>query len=150
MFFVRINRTRMESFMWKRLFLAFCTAGLLLCLCSCGVQKENKEKVQDLEFTVVDDKELPEELLKEIEQKKIEEMKNTFTTEEYLYIIVGYGEQKTSGYSIAVEEFYLGKNAIYIDTSLVGPSKDEKVNNVPTYPYIVIKTPKRTEPVVFQ
>ena len=134
----------------KRLFFVFCVAGFLLCLCSCSLQKESSDKVQDLEFTVVDNKELPEELLKEIDQKKTGEMKNAFTTEEYLYIVVGYGEQKTSGYSIAVEELYLGKNAIYINTSLIGPSKDEKVNNAPTYPYIVIKTQKRTEPVVFQ
>ena len=45
----------------------FCVAGFLLCLCSCSLQKESSDKVQDLEFTVVDNKELPEELLKEID-----------------------------------------------------------------------------------
>ena len=55
----------------------FCVAGFLLCLCSCSLQKESSDKVQDLEFTVVDNKELPEELLKEIDQKKTGEMKNT-------------------------------------------------------------------------
>lgn len=119
-------------------------------LCSCSISKDNDEKVQDLEFTVVPEAEIPPELLTIIEQKKTTEMKHTWTNGEYLYVIVGYGEQKTSGYSIAVNEFYLGKNAIYIDTSLIGPSKEEKVNETLTYPYLVIKTEAREEPVVFR
>ena len=77
-------------------------------------------------------------------------MKNTYTTEDAIYLIVGYGEQKTSGYSITVNECYLGKDAVYLDTSLIGPTKGEKIDEVPTYPYIVIKIEKREEPVVFQ
>lgn len=119
-------------------------------MCSCGVETHGEEKTQDLEFTVLNVKEIPEELMSMIEEKKSGEMKSTYTTEDYLYIVVGYGEQKTSGYSIAVEKFYLGKNAIYLDTSLIGPSKDETVNKTLTYPFLVIKTEKRDEPVVFQ
>ncbi len=132
----------------KRLFLLLCVAVFFLC--SCSMSKEDGEKVQDLDFTVVEEKEVPPELLSMIEEKKTAAMKHTWTNEEYLYIIIGYGEQKTSGYSIAVEEFYLGKNAIYVDTSLIGPSKEETVNETLTYPYIVLKTEKREEPVVFR
>ena len=132
----------------KRLFLLLCVAAFFLC--SCSMSKEDGEKVQDLDFTVVEEKEVPPELLSMIEEKKTTAMKHTWTNEEYLYIIIGYGEQKTSGYSIAVEEFYLGKNAIYVDTSLIGPSKEETVNETLTYPYIVLKTEKREEPVVFR
>lgn len=132
----------------KRLFLLLCVAVFFLC--SCSMAKEDGEKVQDLDFTVVEEKEVPPELLSMIEEKKKTAMKHTWTNEDYLYIIIGYGEQKTSGYSIAVEEFYLGKNAIYVDTSLIGPSKEETVNETLTYPYIVLKTEKREEPVVFR
>ncbi len=132
----------------KRLFLLLCVAVFFLC--SCSMSKEDGEKVQDLDFTVVEEKEVPPELLSMIEEKKKTAMKHTWTNEDYLYIIIGYGEQKTSGYSIAVEEFYLGKNAIYVDTSLIGPSKEETVNETLTYPYIVLKTEKREEPVVFR
>ena len=132
----------------KRLFLLLCVAVFLLCACS--MSKEDGEKVQDLDFTVVEEAEIPPELLSLIEEKKTEAMKHTWTNGEYLYVIIGYGEQKTSGYSIAVNEFYLGKNAIYVDTSLIGPSKEETVNETLTYPYIVIKTEKREEPVVFR
>lgn len=132
----------------KRLFLLLCVAVFLLC--SCSMSKEDGEKVQDLDFTVVGEKEIPPELLEMIEEKKTEAMKYTWINGEYLYVIIGYGEQKTSGYSIAVDEFYLGKNAIYVDTSLIGPSKEEKVNETLTYPFLVIKTEKREEPVVFR
>ena len=132
----------------KRLFLLLCMAVFLLC--SCSITKENGDKVQDLDFTVVSEAEIPPELLSMIEEKKTEAMKHTWTNGDYLYVIIGYGEQKTSGYSIAVDEFYLGKNAIYVDTSLIGPSKEENVNETLTYPYIVIKTQKREEPVVFR
>lgn len=132
----------------KRLFLLLCVAVFLLC--SCSMSKEDGEKVQDLDFTVVQEAEIPPELLSLIEEKKTEAMKHTWTNGDYLYVIIGYGEQKTSGYSIAVNEFYLGKNAIYVDTSLIGPSKEETVYETLTYPYIVIKTQKREEPVVFR
>lgn len=126
---------------------------LLLCMavcCLCGCSRQEEEKKQDLDFTVVSEKEIPQELLTLIEEKKTEQMKNTWTDGSFLYVIVGYGEQPTSGYSIAVDEFYLGSNAIYIDTSLIGPSKDEKVNQTLTYPFLVIKTENRDEPVVFR
>lgn len=114
------------------------------------MSKEDGEKVQDLDFTVVGEKEIPPELLAMIEEKKTTAMKHTWTDDGNLYVIVGYGEQKTSGYSISVDEFYLGKNAVYVDTSLIGPSKEETVNETLTYPYLVIKTEKREEPVVFR
>ncbi len=130
----------------KRLILLLSVAVFFMCSCS----KQDGEKVQDLEFTVVSEKEIPQELLTLIEEKKTEPMKNTWTDGSFLYVIVGYGEQPTSGYSIAVNEFYLGSNAIYVDTSLIGPSKEEKVNQTLTYPFVVIKTENREEPVVFR
>ena len=119
-------------------------------LTGCGVQTQDPERVGDVEFTVLDLEKVPEELRNVLEEKKSAPFKVTYEDEGYLYICIGYGEQKTSGYSIAVNEFYLGKNAIYVDTSLIGPSKEETVNETLTYPYIVIKTQKREEPVVFR
>lgn len=119
-------------------------------LTACQITKQKEEKQKDIDFTVVPDTELPKEVASFIETKKTEEMKNTYTTDDAIYLIVGYGEQKTSGYSITVNECYLGKDAVYLDTSLIGPTKGEKIDEVPTYPYIVIKIEKREEPVVFQ
>ena len=116
----------------------------------CSTIKENGEKLKDLEFTVVEEREVPEELAKLIEEKKHSEFKVTYADGTYLYIVVGYGEQATGGYSIAVNELYLSSNAIYLDTNLIGPTKDEKISQVLTYPYIVIKIEYLEENVVFQ
>ena len=74
----------------------------------------------------------------------------TYADKDYLYIIVGYGAQPTSSYSIEVEELYESSNAIYVTTMLKGPSKTEKVLEVETYPVITIKIPYEEKPVVFQ
>lgn len=120
-----------------------------LFLTSCQIVNQNDEKVADIEFTVVEEREIPEGLKVKIDEKKQTAFKITYKDDDDLYIAVGYGERPTGGYSIAVNDLYLGKNAIHITTSLIGPSKDETVTQVLTYPYIVVKTAFREEAVVF-
>jgi hypothetical protein len=114
------------------------------------MEEASNEKLRDLEFTIVEQEDIPAELLKIVEEKKTSEFKITYTDNENLYICVGYGEQQTGGYSIAVKELYLTSNAIYIDTNLIGPSKDEKISEVLSYPYVVIKTEYMDKSVVFE
>lgn len=138
----------------KRIFLYGILTIFLLtasfALTGCQMTTQEEEKQEDIDFTVVPDAEIPKEVADFIETKKTGEMRNTYTTGDDLYLIVGYGEQKTSGYSITVNKCYLGKDAVYLDTSLIGPTKGEKIDEVPTYPYIVIKIKRREEPIVFQ
>ena len=123
----------------------------LAALCSgCSFSKDEKDKVKDLDFTVVEDVQVPDELKELIEQKKAKDFKLTYSNDEALYIVVGYGEQATGGYSIQVKELYLTDNSIVLDTELIGPEKGEPTGTEKSYPYIVIKTELREEPVVFQ
>lgn len=119
-------------------------------LTGCSLEKQDTEKIKDLDFTVVEEEKVPEELKKVIDEKKQNEFKVTFTDQNYLYIVVGYGEQKTGGYSISVNELYLTDNAVYIDTNLIGPTKGETTVEAPSYPYVVVKLEQREETVVFQ
>lgn len=128
---------------------ALCLAVLTL-LAGCSIKKADGEKLEDLDFTVVKSEDIPGELQKVIEEKKESEFKVTYEDGEDLYIVVGYGSQETNGYSIEVNELYLTENAVYIDTNLLGPSKDEKVREATVSPYIVVKTQFRDLPVVFQ
>ncbi len=125
---------------------------LIMLMGACQTKKKNIDRVKDLEFTVVPDENVPQELMQIIETKKEAPFKLKFTStdNEYLYIVVGYGAQNTGGYSISVDDLYLATNAIYIDTNLIGPKKDEEVSTALTYPYVVIKTPFMDESVVFQ
>ena len=134
-----------------RSLLALCLVILTLCITGCKTKESRIEKLREIEFTVVKESEIPVELLKMIDERKQEPLKFTYATQnkDFLYIVVGYGKQVTGGYSIALNDLYLTKNAIYIDTDLVGPSKDDVVTQAMTYPYIVIKTEYMDKPVAF-
>lgn len=119
-------------------------------LTGCSVEKENQDKVRDLEFTVVGEADLPEELKNLVEEKKAAPFKLTYSNDQGLYIALGYGEQATGGYSISVEELYLTENSIVIDTELKGPEKGETVGVEKSYPYIVVQTEYLENPVIFQ
>ena len=98
---------------------------------------------------MVKDADVPEELMNMINEKKAEAFKMTFKSEDYLYIIVGYGTKPTGGYSIAVNDLYLTKNAIYFDTDLIGPEDTESVTEASSTPYIVVKLELIDKRVVF-
>lgn len=118
-------------------------------LAGCG-KSSDSAKVRDLEFTVVDQEWLPEELKAIIEEKKTQPFKMTYSDDENLYIVVGYGPQETGGYSIQVKELYLTDNAIVFDTELLGPEKGETVAKETSYPVIVVQTELLENPVIFQ
>ena len=125
---------------------------LLLCLCflcGCGLVSKSSDKIKDLEFTVVSEERLSNELKNIVEERKAQPFKVSYHDKEYLYLCVGYGEQKTGGYSIIVEELYLTEDAIHADTSLMGPGPEDDTGNAPSYPYIVIKTPYMDKTVIF-
>ena len=119
-------------------------------LCGCSVQSDDSEKIKDLEFTVIGEDEIPEELLSQVQEKKQEEMKLTYSDEENTYIVRGYGVQQSGGYSISADELYLTENAIVIKTSLIGPSAAEQVDNTESTPFVIIKTELSDKNVVFE
>lgn len=123
----------------------------LICilLSSCKNNDQDVKKIKDLEYTIVEDADVPVELKTIIDGKKEKPFKLSFSNTEYLYIVVGYGAQNTGGYSITVDELYLTDNSIYIDTNLIGPSKEDIVTQAITYPYIVVKTEYLDKKIVF-
>lgn len=129
----------------------WCLVMLAVCiLVGCGVQTQDEKKLSDLSFNVLDPEKIPEELRDVLEEKKIMPFKVTYEDEGDLYVCVGYGEQKTSGYSVIVEDLYLTSNAIYVDTELLGPGKGEETAAATTCPYIVLKLSDMEKPVVFK
>ena len=86
----------------------------------CKNEEDEIKKLKDLEFTVVEDADAPGELMEIINEKKENPFRLSYSNKDYLYIVVGYGKQNSGGYSITVEDLYLTKNAIYIDTNLIG------------------------------
>ena len=122
-------------------------AVLILVLCvllltGCGLFQEEKIKLRDLDFTVLSDEKIPEELKTVIAEKGTEPFHLTYSDDQNLYISIGYGQQKTGGYSIAVDALYLTDDAIHVSTSLLGPdiTGQKEGAGKPSTPYIVLKT----------
>ena len=123
---------------------------LIFVLAGCTMLSNERVKLKDLDFTILGEEKIPEELLSIIGEKKAEPFKITYSDRDYLYICIGYGEQATGGYSIAVNELYMTDTAIYVNTELLGPEASEKKNPTPSYPYIVIKTEYLDQTVIFE
>lgn len=122
---------------------------VLVTLFGCGIEKTDGNRLQDLEYEIIED-EIPKELAEKIEEKKSADFKLTYENDKYLYIVRGYGEQETGGYSIQILDLYLTQNAVVLYTNLKGPSKDEVKNAAPSYPYIVIRIEHTDKNVIFQ
>lgn len=133
----------------KILLYCFLALGSLF-LCSCITSTQEDKKIKDLDFTILDEQLLSKELKEIIEEKKAAPFQLTFHDQDFIYICIGYGEQETGGYSIAVNDLYLTENSIYVDTNLLGPSKDNLESPTPSYPYIIIKTNWIEKPVIFK
>ena len=123
---------------------------MVTALAGCTKAEEPADKIADLEFTVVPEEEIPQELAKLIQEKKANEFKLSYSADGKLYIVAGFGEKATGGYSVRVNALYLTENAIVFDTDLLGPAKDEEVSQASSWPYIVVCTLDRPESVVFR
>lgn len=135
----------MRKFILTILCLSICISAL-----GCSAEHLSTEKIRDIEFTVVDEENIPEELEEMIDEKEELPFKLSYADGGELYIAVGYGKQPTSGYSIEVKELYETRNAVYIHTNLIGPAKDEMILERATYPYIVVKLEFIDKNVVFE
>ena len=96
--------------------LRYCIVLILMIaggLSGCIVQ-QGRDKIEDLEFTVMDPADLPEELQQQIAARQEEDFSLTYSDEEYLYIARGYGEQETGGYCISVDQCYRTGNTICV------------------------------------
>ena len=131
--------------------LSVIAAALALALLSgCAASKQAPKKLKDVDYTILQTRDIPDKLAETIEQKKEAEFKLSFETDQDLYLVHGYGEQETGGYSIVVRDLYLSENALYFDTELLGPKNGSDPPKKPSYPYIVVKTKKYKQNIVFE
>lgn len=117
---------------------------------SCKMEQTATDKIGDIDYTVVEDADLPEELKEIIEEKKESEFKLSYAKDSYLYIVVGYGIQQTGGYSISVDDLYETENSVFMKTTLIGPSEQEEISKAATYPYVVVKMEFLDKDVVYE
>lgn len=124
-------------------------AGLVLIGCEADSAKTEGKRGSDIDYTVVLTEDCPDELKKEIDNKKINAFQMTYDDGEYTYLAVGYGEQEHGGFGIRVLGLYeSGDQALCLETQLDGPDEEETVSEKPDCPYLLVKT-ERTEKEVF-
>lgn len=125
---------------------------IIMCMTGCKKKKETNEH-KKIEFTVCDESKMPKELFEIIEEKKDKIFKISYVCNEYLYIAVGYGEHERGNLNVVVNDLFLTKNAVNIDTNLLTnemtPTDAVGTGEASMYPYIVIKCEKYDLPVVF-
>lgn len=136
----------------KKKFVLILLSYVLSFILLTGCGKKEEEVRKDIEFTVCDRTKLPEELLEIIEEKKHNVFKLSYINNDYMYIVVGYGEKNRQNLNVVVENLYRTDNAIYIETNLITEEekdKDQPSGGASMYPYIVLKCEKYDLPVVF-
>lgn len=132
-----------------RLFLmTLFTAALAVSLAGCQFIKIEEGERTPLEYTIVKQEEIPAEAAELMEQKKEKSFQMTYQVGGVRYLMKGYGQQLTGGYSIQVEEVSESENAVFCKTRLIGPS-EEQAGSEPSYPCIVLKITDTRKPVQF-
>lgn len=118
---------------------------------ACGSDTK-PEKTEDISYEVVPETEVPEELLKLIEERKENEFRLSFSEGESLYLVAGYGRQETGGYSIQIKDLYLSGDVIYMDTELQGPLPEETADkeSSTSAPWIVVKMQQMDKTIYFE
>ena len=123
---------------------------LITTLTGCSGNSFGANGYRTLDFTLVDYKNIPQKLMEQMETKMEEGFQLTYKEDEYLYIAKGYGEQETSGYSVAVTNLTTENEVVYFESKLLEPQENENVNHNSSFPYVVIKTELIEFPVIFK
>lgn len=123
--------------------------GLQMQGCNFKIVPEEQER-KEVEFVIISEECIPEAIQTIIASRKEEEIKLTYTDGKDRYLIIGYGKQDSGGYSICIKELYATENALYVDTSLLGPKQESKEKEIASYPVIVLQISEKGLPVVFK
>lgn len=116
----------------------------------CAEKIDCTEKLRDIEFTVIEKEEIPEELKERIAEQREKGFQISYADQGELYLAKGYGTRPTSGYSIEIKKLYETENAVCIQTELTGPAKEERIVEKQTYPYIVVKMEWIDKNIIFE
>ena len=111
-------------------------AVFLLCVCffisGCITRIEKEQKRKDLEYILIDQEHLPEEMTEVLGQLKKKAFHFVYSDQGKTYLAEGYGACPTTGYTIEV-----------------GPATGEETKEITTFPYIVVEISETEKEVMF-
>ena len=123
----------------------FCMLSIIQTGC---LKKEENGQRKKVTYVVCRRNVVPVQLGKLIDQEKHGTFHFTYTTGDFTYYVIGYGRQPGSGYKIKVKEFTQDQTHIYLDTTLIGVTKEHQRKGT-SYPYIILKSQFYEKDVIF-
>ena len=101
-------------------------------LASCRITDVSEGERKELSYAIVKPGDFPPEIDQILRKKKESAFQMAYESGDDLYILRGYGKQKSRGFSIQIEEVSKSK--------LVGPAAKEEQKGAASCPYVVLKT----------
>lgn len=129
---------------------ALCLVCLLLLAGGCRAERIDRNGEKELAYTVMKTEDIPEEVMKTMEEQGEEPYQLCYQDGEVLYLMRGYGKQKTGGYSIQIESLSSSGATVIFRTKLLGPQSREEQKSDGSCPYIVVRTENQELPVLFE
>lgn len=118
-------------------------------LMGCTTIEKEKKGQTTVEYEVLEEADIPEEMKKSIKEKKAEPFRIVYRDMDFLYLAEGYGRMERSGYCIEITNCAETETAIYIETTLHGPGGEGRICET-EFPYCVIRTTYSKKPVIFE
>ena len=129
---------------------ALCLVCLLLLAGGCRAERIDRNGEKELAYTVMKTEDIPEEVMKTMEEQGEEPYQLCYQDGEVLYLMRGYGKQETGGYSIQIESLSSSGVTVIFRTKLLGPQSREEQKSDGSCPYIVVRTENQELPVLFE
>lgn len=123
---------------------------IFLSLTGCSITKIDNENKVPLAFEIVDYHFLDSNLRDIYDNNCNQSNRITYNDGNNTYLFVFYGKMPTNGYSIDVKEIYETPSNILVDTTLIGPKKEETIAENESFPAIVIKIKSLNKTIIFK
>lgn len=106
---------------------------------------------KEVKFKILEPNEVPEKLNEVLPKYLSEERALGCKIEEGVFVIVTRGEKNTGGYTVEIDKIENkknkeGKDELIVYAKFKDPNPNEIVQQVITYPYVVVKTSLNTLP----
>lgn len=121
------------------LFILVLCFGVIVIGCTKKDGEENGITSNDIAYFIVEDKDVPKEMMEIIKQEKTKGGTQVILNEGSQYVFIGLGERKTGGYGIHINSVEDVEGSISIVYNETKPNPDSMLIQVITYPYVVLR-----------
>jgi hypothetical protein len=130
---------------------------LLLCLLisvtGCGGDEE--EIKQEISYELCSQTMIPDELAEIIAEKINDSFTMSYSTNDYTYIVVGYGMHQRDGYVVELKDIFATDYACYVQCAILTEEYVKSMEGVricspaSSAPYLVLRCRRLSKPVMF-